>query len=435
MALILSTDKPLNTFELAMKSAWANHNDDGVGIYWRDLSGNHLARFKDSKDLAKVPNDYDRMLIHFRKSTKGEGTHPFRCICRPDLHSEQWIMTHNGAVDDSTARASLVKAIEKKGLTAHEFSTNIDSEPFIHIWGELAETDLLERAKVFTAQVNELQLHGWANLIFYNVVTDEYVVFVDTAIRVVQSKKRDITVICSDSAWLDSDASRKLGVTDANMNQGTVIYGKGLKFKTKKNVWVVKPRGYGNQTALPSCEIPKGAVNNGAKGFFSGTESYYSDNKWIEDHYYKESKIPDVDLGEYFCVVCQQSKEFHRFYTKKEMELAENARMKDIETVKPEVWEPKSLEGHILAKPTNVVKEGKNVAKFGSGFVMLRVTNCFCRPQDDANRPSNGICQLHYVKGFRQFFHDQDGYWYLVRRTDYTTGDGTVAYDSGSSGD
>lgn len=427
MALVISKGQSLNTFEVAMKSVWANSNDDGCGVFWRDASDGkrHLARFKETKDLAKIPNDYDRLLIHFRKSTKGEGTHPFICRCRPDLKSEQWLLTHNGCVDDSAARASLAKAVEKEGLKAHTFNTLIDSEPFAHVWGELEETDLLERAKRFTATCTELNLDGWANLIFYNVVTDEYVIFVDNAIHIVQSKKQNIIVFCSDSQWLDHQSSKKLGVTDDDMSKGTVIYGKGTEFRTKKKVWLVKERN--NQTQL----WPKGAVDNSKGNLYSGSEAFDSSygpapGAYIDDHDFTPSKYDDDDLGEKYCDECYQSREFH-------LRLSPKGKKQDGATAKTDAWEPQ------LPPPTQTREIFTNVGRIikakipkSDGQILLVVpSDDSCRPQKSDPWDATGICQRHFEQGFRGFWYDStDKVWYLVKSL-YYKGNSEVAHDSG----
>ncbi len=423
MALIISKDKGLNTFEMVMKSAWATHNNDGVGIYWRDLATQkpHLARFKDSKNLAKVPEDYDRMLVHFRKSTKGTGMHPF--ICRDKPNSNQWILVHNGAVDDDSAR---------KILKGHEFASFIDSEPFVHIWADLKEKDLLKRAKSFTKQCREAGIHGWANLIFYNVITDEYVILVDTAMHIVQSKKRDITIFCSDSLWLDFQTAKKAGIHDDDMPKGAVIYGKGLNFKVKKSVWSVTEPTQNYQTSFQNCQPsyywPKGAVKNG-KSYANqdwGGELPPQPVAYIDDHYFTPSPVPDMDSGEFFCTVCFQTAEFH---TRVDLDHEDLADMAETKT--------KFLKAHIIRTSGNLrpkalpikaaLEKSKNLAKFkllGNGYITLKVQDGdSCRPQDSADHPATGICQKHWDMGFRAFTHEIDG-WYLVKQ---------VAYDSGPS--
>lgn len=229
----------LARFETAFKSAWASSNDDGVGIYWRDFNGKegenkHLARFPKSENLGKVVHPYDRMLIHFRKATKGQGTHPFVCQDRPDpnnpsLNSGNWLLVHNGCAQDDKAREGL--------SPTHGFATTIDSEVFVHVWADIKETDLLKKIKAFDKAKEKVGITGWANLIFYNVVTDEWAALSDGSLSLVYSE--NILVICSDSKWLNMEEAKKNNVHGIEMLAGTVAFGKGTDYKIKKNGWEI----------------------------------------------------------------------------------------------------------------------------------------------------------------------------------------------------
>jgi predicted glutamine amidotransferase len=418
MALVIGKDKDkLNTFELAFKSAWARTNQDGVGIYWRDSEKGerHLARFEKSNDVAKVPQDYDRLLIHFRKSTKGDGTHPFRCRDRPDLGSGNWLLLHNGVVEDEAARRSLAKADEKKGLKSHEFSTLIDSEPFVHIWGELEETDLLERAKAFTKVVRGLDLNGWANLIFYNVVTDEYVVFAENAMVIAQNKKRDVIVFCSDGVWLNWVKNHDLGAETFDVEQGTVIYGKGLKFKAKKGVWQVKPR----QNEIVTYYYPPGTVDNAAGpkvrslgGGMYGVMGPVEAESLESDHYFTPARNISPESGEYNCKICGQGLEAHELDSEdRHLFASGKGQTFHIDFRNKILGKGKKNKGKgmVSVRQTN----NQTFKVVGSGYIRLRLfPGDLCRPQSDGT--STGICQKHYDEGFTSFIHEPDG-WYLVK--------------------
>ncbi len=238
MALIIGKDKALTSFELAMKNAWVNSNPDGVGCYWRDYpkvktgEEKHLARIKKSRDMARLERSYDRMLIHFRKATKGEGTHPFICRDRQDLKSGNWLLVHNGCVQDTNARLML--------RDKHIMTTEIDSEVFIHIWADINESILEKRAKKFTEKVKEMDITGWANLIFYNFVTDEWVAMAESALGISKTKDGDIVVVSSDKAWLDEAQAKKFGIKFEELPYASIAYGKGTTYKTKANVWRIK---------------------------------------------------------------------------------------------------------------------------------------------------------------------------------------------------
>jgi predicted glutamine amidotransferase len=341
MALVLSKSQ-VDRFETAFKSAWANANDDGCGIYWRDMKGErHLARFPKSEDLAKVGTTYDRMLIHFRKSTKGEGTHPFTCKHRPKLNSGNWLLVHNGCVQDEEARKELIKT--------HTFSTEIDSEVFVHIWGEIKEKNLLKRAKKFNEAREKANITGWANLIFYNVVTDEWVALSDGSLSLVCTK--DTLVICSDDTWLDMTEANRRKIPNASLPTGAIAYGKGLVFKTKADIWKIHYSS--SQTTLPTVvngkmlysgcrdytetwkpqNIPRGRPewSASAKSFvdekgnplewdsgkraFVDSKGFPIDNNSTQygnpnGHYFQDSEYEDAN-GEPYCDICFMPREYH----------------------------------------------------------------------------------------------------------------------------
>jgi len=237
MALVLGKETALQSFELAFKSAWAGTNDDGVGCYWRDYpkektgEEKHLARFKDSRDMARVERSYDRMLIHFRKATRGEGTYPFICRDRQDLKSGNWLLVHNGSVQDTNARLML--------RDKHVMASEIDSEVFIHIWADINESNLEKRAKKFTEKVKEMDITGWANLIFYNFETDEWVAMAESSLGISKTKDGSVVVVSSDRAWLDESQAKKLGIKFEEMPYGAIAYGRGTTYKTKTHVWKI----------------------------------------------------------------------------------------------------------------------------------------------------------------------------------------------------
>jgi predicted glutamine amidotransferase len=408
MALVVGKDKAaLSNFELVLKTAWAKGNSDGVGIYWRDSAtgGRHLTRFEKSADLAKIPEDYDRLLIHFRKSTKGLGTHPFRCRDKPDLNSDGWLLVHNGVVDDEFARNQ---------LREHEFSTLIDSEPFVHVWGELTETDLLARAKAFAKRVDQLGLNGWANLIFYNVVTDEYVVFADRDMEIVENKARDVVVFCSDANWANWTESHKLGVSFYNVSQGTILYGKGLNFKAKKNIWEVKPRQspkYEQTAMVPAESIPltDEETQRAIRSLGGGQYGKAVDPELItDDHFFTPEKWPDQDTGEFYCRVCMMGPEYHKYGQKMALH---------------DTTIHLSLKNRIFGvgkkgKAKNAQVNSQLTPSVGRGCVRFKVIpGDPCRPQD--NGAGTGICEYHWQQGFRWFSHAPDG-WYLVKPFDGT---------------
>src|SRR5207245_1294650 len=134
-ALVIGDKLALSQIETSMYQAWGDRNDDGVGVYWRDypiIEGQpsmHLSRIYKTKDMGKIPNTYDRMLIHFRFGTGGVGTHPFICDHFKEKFSQNWLMVHNGTIHDSGITDELKKT--------HSFTTGIDSETFVHLWATI----------------------------------------------------------------------------------------------------------------------------------------------------------------------------------------------------------------------------------------------------------------------------------------------------------
>ena len=301
MALVLGKEKALKGFELSFKTAWGRGNDDGVGVYWRDYpvtdtyAFRHLARFPKTADLVRIGSTYDRLFIHFRNATGGDGTHPFSCIHKPENNSGDWFLAHNGCVQDEKARERLA--------TTHKFSTEIDSEVMAHIWGDIDHTKPMpEQVEDFVAQINKDKVTGWANLIFYNVVTDEWVVFCDGNIKM--SAVKDILVISSDTEWLDDAEAKKADVKVVQAETGSVIYGKGSDITERmKGAW-----------------SKKSATQSSYSGGEITVIDHWSDRYNMElpeaiekcgDHRYVPDTIMDGDDGAKVCGVCWMDKMYH----------------------------------------------------------------------------------------------------------------------------
>jgi len=312
MALVIGQDKPLSLFETAFKSSWARSNDDGVGIYWRDYNGvegqnRHLARFARSDDLGKIKTPYDRMLIHFRKATKGDGTHPFTCKHFPQNNSGNWLLVHNGVVSDEGARQLLG--------TKHEFSTGIDSEVFIHIWGELNEPDLLKRAKEFAKAVEGHNVTGWANLIFYNVITDEWVAFSDGSLDFVYNK--DTLIICSDTQWLDMSKADK-HIKKQSLASDAVAYGVGLDWHARKDIWSVhscKTNNGGLYSGSAASVASETAARAAARAYMmesngGDAEDYSAQYGNPKDHAFVSSDTTN-QYGVMLCATCYWAEGYH----------------------------------------------------------------------------------------------------------------------------
>ena len=300
MALVLS-NQGASGFELAFKSVWARANDDGVGVVWRDFEKKsfHLARFDRSEELGKVMGEYDRQLIHFRKATRGLGTHPFTCRCKPKNKSGEWLMVHNGSVQDGQGRTRLEKT--------HDFSTMIDSEALVHLWGELPEGELLARAKAFEKLREEYNISGWANLIFYNVVTDEWVAFCDGSLHLVYSA--NTMVVCSDTEWLNKEEAKKKKIKSIELKDGTVAYGKGNQATMSPKVWKigrVVVETYSRENNYAGYSNP----NVGRSGFYQN--GVWKRNNFTEvGHKFEEAEVT-TDEGEKICKECYLPESQHK---------------------------------------------------------------------------------------------------------------------------
>lgn len=311
MALVLSKG-PIKNYEMAFKTAWAEANNEGVGIYWRDIPSNpksiprHLARFKESKNLIKVGSDYDRLMIHFRKSTGGEGTHPFTCLCKPNENSGNWLLIHNGSVSDDKAREELSKT--------HTFSTQIDSECLIHLWAEIKAKTIPERIRLFNKRANDLGLNGWANLILYNVATDEWVALSDGSLSIVKTK--DIVIICSDIDWLDEEKIDKKKISMEDISNRDGVWGKGLSYKTKEEIWNIPTKLSSNNSCMVVSEGPK------RKNYYEmeyGDGRYEMGEDWTDNEKFQKadghSYLPSSSAfganGEPLCKTCFIERFYH----------------------------------------------------------------------------------------------------------------------------
>lgn len=386
MALVLGKEKAMKGFELAFKSAWASGNDDGVGCYWRDYpktkatEARHLARMPRSDDMARIETTYDRMLIHFRKSTKGIGTHPFICRDRLDLGSENWLLVHNGSVDDTKARGLLKK-------DGHVFATGIDSEIFVHIWGEINEKNLVKRAQRFADAVDSLDVKGWANLIFYNVVTDEWVALAENALELTRTKSKEILVISSDVAWLDETQAAKAGIHVEHIPYGAMAYGKGVEVKGKEKVWALKSRTQTTLVRGQSCE-DAAFDSSGAEAYESRLPRREPEAGWRWNANMRamvDERGQPVDFEKYsnaenhefvpqpkdptVCDVCYMSKSYHSVLTEVRQRAEENA----IEEI--ERWEKK----HPFTRDHDYTKGIRCMCSLQSGYGGIHFAHDFER--------------------------------------------------------
>lgn len=239
MALIIGSDKPLANFESAMFRSWRG-NSDGVGVLYRDSpikdkksSPWHLEKTPKTIDFKSLGTTYDRLLTHFRTATCGTGQHPF--ICEDTEFGKEWLLTHNGMISN---HREVREKLEKKG---HKFSTDIDSECLVHIWGEIDPKGktLMERAKSYAESAHkDYHVYGSANVILYNSSTDEWIALCDGSIEIARAKNK-IFIMASDLTWINHSALEAIKAESWKMESRAISTGKGIAgdISTAHNSW------------------------------------------------------------------------------------------------------------------------------------------------------------------------------------------------------
>jgi len=162
--LFLASNAPVIEDDKVAYKAWAKGNPDGIGVYCRLGDKEGLYRFARTRWFKPLRKPYDRLLIHFRLATQGEGTHPFLSCDR------RLVLAHNGVVFDDLARIVL----ENQG---HKFRTNIDSEVLVHLLEgvSFSEEGIAEYAK----RLPKHFVHGQTNIIAYDRLSDKWLAISD----------------------------------------------------------------------------------------------------------------------------------------------------------------------------------------------------------------------------------------------------------------
>jgi len=214
MAFMVSKKGHITGLDTVMFNTWGDYNPHGVGVLFRDKKNLfHLNRYEPTFAYRTVKHAYDRLLIHFRYSTGGTGTHPFNCS-----HAPNWYVIHNGVF---RALGHFRKSLGSKG---HEYKTGIDSENFAHIWGDIYNKDknLGDLAK---EMMNMSSMYdGTKNVILYNYSTDEWVIISDGNLSYVNTD--DLFLVASNFDFLSS-------MKTTYLKEGHIIYGKGTEILGK----------------------------------------------------------------------------------------------------------------------------------------------------------------------------------------------------------
>ena len=206
MALVITTT-PERGLEEKMRETW-DYNKDGVGALYKTANGAiKLFRWPKTEYFQhnSIGEPYTRLLIHFRQSTGGDGTHPFDV----EGGAVGWFLAHNGSV------------IEK--ITP------------IHTYGEI---DTLKAVRVFARTYNvantlkentlnfmkELQENytGMFNFLLYNPFTDQWIAISDGSLEYLQEKNR--IIIASDFRF-----DNNMNARSRFLRSGYAMVGQGLQ--------------------------------------------------------------------------------------------------------------------------------------------------------------------------------------------------------------
>ena len=204
MALVISSS-PEHGLEEKMKEEW-KYNKDGVGALYKTVSGaTKLYRWVKTEYFTKIEEPYIRLLIHFRLSTGGFGTHPFSI----EGNAVGWYMAHNGSV------------IEK--ITPVQEYGEIDTLKAVRVFARTynAANTLKENTLNFMKELQE-NYTGMFNFLLYNPFSDEWIAISDGSLEYLQEKNR--IIIASDFRF-DNNMNARSRI----LRSGFAMAGKGLQ--------------------------------------------------------------------------------------------------------------------------------------------------------------------------------------------------------------
>ena len=204
MALILSSS-PCSGLEEKMRDVW-EQNKDGVGTLYVTPDGViKLYRWVKTEYFAKIEEPYIRLLIHFRLSTGGFGTHPFAV----EGAAVGWYLAHNGSV------------IEK--ITPTQEYGEIDTLKAVRVFARTYNSakTLKENTLNFMKELQE-NYTGMFNFLLYNPFTDQWIAISDGSLEYLQEKNR--IIIASDFRF-DNNMNARSRI----LRSGFAMVGKGLQ--------------------------------------------------------------------------------------------------------------------------------------------------------------------------------------------------------------
>ena len=206
MALVLSSS-PERGLEEKMREAW-DYNKDGVGALYKTPNGAiKLYRWVKTEYFQhnSIGEPYLRLLIHFRLSTGGFGTHPFAL----EGNAVGWFLAHNGYVIDK--------------ITPVQVYGEIDTLKAVRVFARIYDSTktLKENTLNFMKELQN-NYSGIFNFLLYNPFSDEWIAISDGSLEYLQEKNR--LIIASDFRF-----DNNMNARSRFLRSGYAMVGKGLQ--------------------------------------------------------------------------------------------------------------------------------------------------------------------------------------------------------------
>ena len=202
MALVISST-PERGLDEKMREAW-EQNKDGIGALYKTANDIKLYRWTKTEYFTKIEEPYLRLLIHFRLSTGGFGTHPFAV----EGNAVGWYLAHNGSV------------IEK--ITPVQEYGEIDTLKAVRVFARTYNKTktLKENTLNFMKELQETYT-GMFNFLLYNPFSDEWIAISDGSLEYLQEKNR--LIIASDFRF-----DNNMNARSRFLRSGFAMVGQGL---------------------------------------------------------------------------------------------------------------------------------------------------------------------------------------------------------------
>jgi len=206
MALVI-TATPERGLEEKMKDAW-EQNKDGVGALYKTTNGEiKLYRWTKTEYFQRIEEPYQRLLIHFRLSTGGFGTHPFAV----EGAAVGWFLAHNGVIADKIA-------------PTQEYG-GIDTLKAVRLFARIYDNTktLKENVLNFTKELQN-NYAGIFNFLLYNPFSDEWVAISDGSLEYLSTNNK--LIIASDFRF-----DNQMNARSKILRNGYAMVGKGLQMQ------------------------------------------------------------------------------------------------------------------------------------------------------------------------------------------------------------